>query len=290
MSAQTKCRYFNVGFCKKKTNCKYLHPTLDCENNCSKSECTSRHRIYCKNGQDCHYYSLDLCEFKHDNGEIVAKITTKEENKNLHKIIKQKETDFNVIVEKLNNALKQIEELEKLEQNKLNIKQSKEIEQINIDIYNRPYICVMCREEYTNQKDLDKHNHDSHDNLCYKCYICSHTEHDYNEYIKHINEIHEGAQIKCKECDYEGFNDVNIEVHMHTFHVYSKMLEIVKKYTKEEKNNIMQIIQQYIHEGYTTHKLINKKNSYKCILCNVNINDNNVMLLHMNIHHNQQQS
>ena len=80
MWVQIKCRYFNVGFCKKKTNCKYLHPTLDCEHNCSKSECTYRHWIDCKNRQDCYYNGLGLCKFKHENGIIITKTNTKEEN------------------------------------------------------------------------------------------------------------------------------------------------------------------------------------------------------------------
>ena len=72
MSTQTiKCRYFNRGFCSQRSNCKYLHPTIDCE--CSISLCPHRHQHTCKNQGDCYYNSLGLCEFKHSQIQIKSK-------------------------------------------------------------------------------------------------------------------------------------------------------------------------------------------------------------------------
>ena len=56
-----KCRYFNRGYCKNKSNCKYVHPTNDCEDDCSNSNCPHRHIIQCINSDDCYYNSINSC-------------------------------------------------------------------------------------------------------------------------------------------------------------------------------------------------------------------------------------
>ena len=124
----TKCRYFNQGYCKKKSNCKYNHPTIDCEEDCSSSKCPHRHRIQCKDGENCFYNSSDKCEFLHDNVIKLVKGKIKEDNRNLRAkieeltlIINSKDNDlmeiqrnFNQMLESNKVALERIANLENL--------------------------------------------------------------------------------------------------------------------------------------------------------------------------------
>ena len=107
-----KCRYFNQGYCKKKNNCKYIHPTDDCEEDCSNSKCPLRHRIICLNGDDCYYNGLNECEFRHDNIVQTIKANFKEQNRNLRmkideltKVIDMKDNEFREMQTKHNQIL-----------------------------------------------------------------------------------------------------------------------------------------------------------------------------------------
>ena len=67
-----KCRYFNCGFCKYKSKCKFMHPLEVCEmhmegNQCKDSRCSKRHPKPCKwykSETGCR--RVEACEFSHD--------------------------------------------------------------------------------------------------------------------------------------------------------------------------------------------------------------------------------
>jgi hypothetical protein len=61
-----KCRYYNQGYCQRKNNFKYIHPTNDCEEDCSNPNVLIdiEFTVY---GDRCYYNSLNSCKFKHDN-------------------------------------------------------------------------------------------------------------------------------------------------------------------------------------------------------------------------------
>ena len=111
-----KCHYYNVGYCKNKEECTLLHPTLDCEEECFSSKCLKRHRRKCANGNnDCYYYSMNKCEFKHDTNEAITtniiQINYSEVNKVLQSRINELENieheDNNVMIE-LNNRIDEL--------------------------------------------------------------------------------------------------------------------------------------------------------------------------------------
>ena len=62
-----KCYYYNRGYCKKKQNCTFWHPLIECTENCiGKNKCTKRYMKKCKYGRRCHHNKQNLCEYKHD--------------------------------------------------------------------------------------------------------------------------------------------------------------------------------------------------------------------------------
>ena len=67
MSSTEKCSHFDKGFCKLKGQCLKKHPTSDCQGQCEdKKSCPFRHRVVCKNGNECIFLSSQACEFLHN--------------------------------------------------------------------------------------------------------------------------------------------------------------------------------------------------------------------------------
>ena len=67
---ETKCRYFNKGYCRLKTNCDLYHPkqickTFDNTGMCSQTFCSDRHQRICKYWTRGVCYRGDSCHFRH---------------------------------------------------------------------------------------------------------------------------------------------------------------------------------------------------------------------------------
>ena len=65
-----KCRYYNRGFCKYATKCKFLHPTETCkvylsDKICDKSDCDFRHQKLCKWLESNDGCKRDNCVYRH---------------------------------------------------------------------------------------------------------------------------------------------------------------------------------------------------------------------------------
>ena len=66
-----RCKYFNVGYCKYKDECKFIHPKDICkgylQGKCSGSDCQGRHPKACKwFERETACKRKDDCEFSHD--------------------------------------------------------------------------------------------------------------------------------------------------------------------------------------------------------------------------------
>ena len=86
---ETKCYYYNRGYCKKKNNCLFFHPTTDCLENCpGKTICNKRHRKICKYGIKCYHNNQKLCEFRHDNSDHIYDRTKDDTMKKLKSLLK----------------------------------------------------------------------------------------------------------------------------------------------------------------------------------------------------------
>ena len=61
-----KCNYYDKGYCKLNEQCKELHPSTDCDGVCvNQKTCPLKHRIVCKNGNDCIFKASTSCSFLH---------------------------------------------------------------------------------------------------------------------------------------------------------------------------------------------------------------------------------
>ena len=58
-----KCKYFNSGYFKYKTKCRYLHPKEECKDNCTLKSCMKRHVKTCKFRSNCRH--KEKCAYKH---------------------------------------------------------------------------------------------------------------------------------------------------------------------------------------------------------------------------------
>ena len=79
MISQSKCVYYDKGFCKEKEQCSKEHPSANCDGQCTdKRTCPLRHRKLCKNGDHCIFSESDSCEFLHDTEKITEGKNVKE--------------------------------------------------------------------------------------------------------------------------------------------------------------------------------------------------------------------
>ena len=63
MTKENVCKHYNVGYCKFKAKCMFLHPTEECDNKCKRITYLKRHRKVCKLRNYC---KKKKNEFKHD--------------------------------------------------------------------------------------------------------------------------------------------------------------------------------------------------------------------------------
>ena len=112
--SETRCRFFNTGYCKYKGRCKFVHAEDTCEGNCVKTECLKRHPKPCKYGQKC--TRKDLCAYKHTEKD------TKTETAVLRDEVEQLKTEnktnldkIKVLEEELKSLKTKVDKLEKSE-------------------------------------------------------------------------------------------------------------------------------------------------------------------------------
>ena len=87
MTKENVCRYHNVGYCKYKDKCKFLHSTEDCDKKCKRNTCLKRHRKICKHGDNCNH--KQKCEFKHDQ-KLDANDQKSELKRDLNELLENK--------------------------------------------------------------------------------------------------------------------------------------------------------------------------------------------------------
>ena len=88
MISQSKCVYYDKGFCKEKEQCSKEHPSENCDGKCTdKKTCPLRHRKLCKNGDHCVFHESDSCEFLYDKEKNT-------EDKHMKEIIENIETQI----------------------------------------------------------------------------------------------------------------------------------------------------------------------------------------------------
>ena len=82
VKSSAKCYYYNKGYCRSKSSCYFLHPTVLCEiENCDEKKCPNRHIKDCKNFIQNNCKFGQQCEFNHDSSKRI-KMNQKIETEN----------------------------------------------------------------------------------------------------------------------------------------------------------------------------------------------------------------
>ena len=102
ISDLSKCKHYNVGYCRYKETCKLSHPKEDCENqNCSDKKCPNRHRRRCRFCKSCR--RKEICEFIHkpkDSDCDISEVKAQVEG------LKNTVADMSVKIENIEKELK----------------------------------------------------------------------------------------------------------------------------------------------------------------------------------------
>ena len=102
-----KCIYYDKGCCKLKEKCEDLHPSTDCVGECvNKITCLFRHRILCKNGNECIFTASSACAFLHPK-EVTH-------NNNIIVLVEKQLDSVHGQITSLDNKIKILEEHKKL--------------------------------------------------------------------------------------------------------------------------------------------------------------------------------
>ena len=183
----TKCQFYNIGYCKNKYKCIYLHPDSDCDQTeCELTTCMKCHRIDCRNGIECYYYGTGECEFRHDrmNENSNVQISYKSEYFRLLETIEKqnttindlnnKFTDLNDKIRKLNNIIIEKDIIIKDNQTKIDISEIEEPDIMN------------SINELTN---IEENDSKESFNLSV-CQLCQFAIQNLNEFSIHLKDLH----------------------------------------------------------------------------------------------------
>ena len=114
-----QCYHHNRGYCSFKERCRYQHYRDICtENVCRDSKCAKRHPVICRYKDECKFYKINNCAFKHIEMEKdVASKDLENEIKTLIDDIKRLKTeitdsnDINIKEKELSESRLEIQQL-----------------------------------------------------------------------------------------------------------------------------------------------------------------------------------
>ena len=141
--SKIKCKYYDKGYCKNKTNCLFYHPTSDCKEKCYNKEYRLRHRILCRYRQYCYHQMSGQPEFVHLRKNIhnVPMAVNDDQQGEAHKVIlAAQSTDYKEQYEKQSETIDNLNKLNseyKVEIEELKNKLNEEIENKEKQIHNK---------------------------------------------------------------------------------------------------------------------------------------------------------
>lgn len=249
-----KCFYFNSGYCKYKSKCKYLHPKEECSQNCKLKNCIKRHIKQCKFGINCK--RIEKCAYKHtvDEGEssqnnriislektvkqlLEFKVKSEEKITSLQQeVISLKQKKGNETANKsdkstVENVLKQEFVKLKSEFELLKLCQRKNNSRLltnNVLATSSADIkCNICDSVFKTESGMKVHNDLVHQNKNavkenLKCKRCNITCSDSEVMVKHNEREH---KFKCTICDKTFKEEHLLKTHSSTGHAQKKSIQ-----------------------------------------------------------------
>jgi hypothetical protein len=203
----TKCKYHNVGYCKYKDNCKFSHPTSECEKKCQLKNCMKRHIKLCRYGMKCRL--KEKCAFKHkeSKGANVGNNESAEKMSALENVIKEL-LDYKIKSEKkIANLESQLDAINgKMAEKQIIEKKQNDIANIKKDLKGLKGEFALLKLCQKNQIPNKIDAKEPEKQLVYTCDLCDvlfKTENgvDVHKEIAHVNT--EAVEKKCKYCNYK---------------------------------------------------------------------------------------
>ena len=195
----TKCRYYNRGYCRSKSKCSFFHPQDICEEiKCFDKTCLKRHLKDCKNWNRRNCKFGNNCEYKHDEAK---------------KIVNTNIVDFKIdeVVEEIDQSHNEYEEsiMTSLHGDKLNSNLEHVTENVNT-----------ADNEIDEMVDIPNiQNYENNDQSeTIKCNKCKFTSTNKLCLEKHIKSEHEKGNYTCDKCDYKSFEKQILKRHKETEH------------------------------------------------------------------------
>jgi hypothetical protein len=231
----TKCKYHNVGYCKYKDNCKFSHPSAECENKCQQKMCMKRHIKLCRYGMKCRL--KEKCAFKHneikkvnvDSADTIAALEnvvkdlldykTKSEKK-----IANLESQLDTIKVKLSREHNDIAEMKKEFKGLKSKFGLLKISQKNqgpdkLDVKEpekqKEFSCDQCEVTFKTENDVRVHKEFAHLNtepVEIKCKYCNYKTVEF-AMETHVDKVH---KFRCLKCNYSPVVDSQERLDYHT--------------------------------------------------------------------------
>ena len=192
-NTSTKCRYWNSGYCRSKSDCTFNHPKEKCENNkCTEKRCPKRHIKDCTNFVKNTCKFAKACEYKHNPNK---------RRENLESQISQSETnstkdDINDDENSLNEILNKFGG----NQNSSSITEE-QFEEILEEIESNHIESVEIKENETKTK------------VSFSCDKCDFTAINGKKLKTHVKSDHKEI-YSCDKCDYNAKNKSNLKIHV----------------------------------------------------------------------------
>ena len=179
VKSETKCHFYNKGYCRSKALCSFVHPKIHCDKeNCKELKCPHRHIKTCKNFLKSSCKFGNACEYKHDS--------------------KKKKDELNSTA-KTDDKTKNDESL-KEDLDNLDIEDTNDTDPLIVsEDLDKTFACDNCENTETSGEKLKEHvesNHErKHMNNSFTCNKCHFTLQSKRSFNNHVKSCHEDAKL-----------------------------------------------------------------------------------------------
>ena len=237
-----QCQHNNRGYCRYGERCHYQHYTEECQNRfCRTKECPFRHPKICKNQQNCKFYKLHCCAYRHDE-ENKSEQINKEKDKikkleaeiySLKIKINEKEEELKILINHEKELEEKINALKLYKQDEINrindkvdqlIQENEFIKEENnrLKAEKARFLIQINNKDSDEMKDLSEKINLQESVIqkfksMLKCDKCdfqaeSLTEFNFHQSVKHPVKATKG-HLKCTTCDFKAKKQLDLELH-----------------------------------------------------------------------------
>ena len=172
------CKYFDNGYCRFLSDCKFFHSKEECfDKKCERRGCHKRHPKGCSFHRRNKCKFLDKCAFKHDAENHVIDEELKSENaksKQFVQILKSEKEDLKKEIENksMNEITKDLEkDITSLKAEISNLKEDNLKKEMLLKSQSSRIKCGICSETFNSENQFKVHSVNKHTEIT-KCQTC----------------------------------------------------------------------------------------------------------------------